>query len=137
MMVTNIIQQVWIHFCLLFTFYVESFVRPQVWKSSFPQIIFSGHLSHETDPASSFTDLCSSQDTKSGRKLLKLTPDLVPPWYCHHNNPYPVAHSGNFSERGGHFQALFFLSNPRLSKQPHGKLSASIKSISLQLICMA
>lgn len=36
----------------------------------------------------------------------------------------------------GIFQPLFILSNPRLSEQSLGKLSASIKSINLQLICV-
>lgn len=76
MMVTNSIQQVWVHFCLLFTFYMESFGRPQVWKLSFPQTIFGGRSSHEAGPASPFADLCHLLGTKSIRKPLALTAEF-------------------------------------------------------------
>lgn len=78
MMESNIIQQVWIHFCLLFTFNVKSCVRLQVWKSSFPQTVFGGLSPHEAGSASPLADLCSSQGTKSIRKPLALTPEFDP-----------------------------------------------------------
>lgn len=72
-----------ITFLLLFTFYAESFSWPQASKLSFLKIIiFSGHSSCEADPASPLADLCSSQGTKSSRKLLAVAPECCDNTFC-------------------------------------------------------
>lgn len=50
----------------------------RVWKSSFPQAVFSGHSSREPGPALPSAGLCSDQGTKSSREPLALTPESGP-----------------------------------------------------------
>lgn len=114
MLVTNIIQQVWIHFCLLFTFNVESYGRAQAWKSSFPQTIFSDCSSCKAGPTHPLPALCSCQCTNIAECQQIWPWDLIP--LVTIAAPVRWLTVGG-CQRSGHFQALFLLSNSMLSEQ--------------------